>query len=53
MASDAGMAALTGPRDPARVRSALRAAGYKGEKIGFLSAVNFGAMARQMDVAAD
>ena len=53
MASDAGMEALNGPRDPARVRSALQSAGYKGEKIGFLSAVNFGTMARQVDVAAD
>lgn len=52
-ASDAGMSVLNGPRDYAKVRQELQAAGYKGEKIGFLSAVNFNTMARQVDVAAD
>ncbi|MDB5377252.1 MAG: transporter substrate-binding protein, partial [Rubritepida sp.] len=52
-ASDAGMAVLNGPRDYAKVRRDLAAAGYKGEKIGFLSATNFSTMARQVDVAAD
>ncbi len=53
MASDAGMSVLTSPRDFARVRQELQAAGYRGEKIGFLSAINFSTMARQVDVAAD
>lgn len=52
-ASDAGMSVLNSPRDYAKVRADLQAAGYKGEKIGFLSAVNFNTMARQVDVAAD
>ncbi len=38
MASDAGMAALTGPRDLAKVKRDLDAAGYKGEKIVLLGA---------------
>jgi peptide/nickel transport system substrate-binding protein len=33
MASDAGMAALTGPRDLAKVSDALAAAGYRGETV--------------------
>ncbi len=33
MASDAGLEPLTGPRDHARVREALRAAGYRGETV--------------------
>jgi peptide/nickel transport system substrate-binding protein len=37
MASDAGMEILTGPRDLARSRRELEAAGYKGEKIVLLS----------------
>jgi peptide/nickel transport system substrate-binding protein len=53
MASDAGMAALNGPRDYAKVKRDLAAAGYKGEKIGFLSASNFYTMSQQVDVAAD
>lgn len=35
MASDAGMAALTGKREPDRVRADLQAAGYRGERIAF------------------
>lgn len=33
MASDAGLDPLRGPRDPARARDALRAAGYRGEPV--------------------
>jgi peptide/nickel transport system substrate-binding protein len=33
MANDAGMQALTGPRDPAEVKKRLAAAGYKGERV--------------------
>ena len=36
MANDAGMAALTGPRDMAKVKAAIMAAGYKGEKVAVL-----------------
>jgi peptide/nickel transport system substrate-binding protein len=33
MASEAGLDVLTGPRDPAKAREALRAAGYRGEPV--------------------
>ncbi len=36
MANDAGMEALTGPRDPAKTKAAILAAGYKGEKVAVL-----------------
>jgi peptide/nickel transport system substrate-binding protein len=36
MATDAGMAALTGPRDVAGAKAAIAAAGYKGEKVAVL-----------------
>jgi peptide/nickel transport system substrate-binding protein len=35
-ASDVGMAALSGPRDYAKVKKALEAAGYRGEKVVLL-----------------
>jgi peptide/nickel transport system substrate-binding protein len=38
MASDAGVDALQGPRDPATMRAALAQAGYKGERIVVLIA---------------
>ncbi|MCO6418387.1 ABC transporter substrate-binding protein [Siccirubricoccus sp. KC 17139] len=53
MASDAGMAALTTPRDYAKVKRDLAAAGYKGERIGFLSAANYFNMGQQVNVAAE
>ena len=53
MASDAGMEALTSPRDYDRVKHDLAAAGYKGERVAYLSAVNFFTMAQQDNVAAD
>jgi peptide/nickel transport system substrate-binding protein len=37
MASDAGMEVLTGPRDMARVRAAIRQAGYNNEKTVLLA----------------
>jgi peptide/nickel transport system substrate-binding protein len=37
LASDAGIEVMTSPRDFAKVRSALTAAGYKGEKIVLLA----------------
>ena len=36
MANDAGMAALTSPRDLPKVKAAIIAAGYKGEKVAVL-----------------
>ncbi len=41
MANDAGMAALTGPRDLAKAKKDLVDAGYKGEKVVFLGATDF------------
>ncbi len=37
MASDAGMEMLNGPRDPAKVAAALKAAGYNNEKVVLLA----------------
>ena len=53
MASNAGMAALTSPRDLAKVRRELEAAGYKGEKIVLLGAVDFPVIKPLGDVTAD
>jgi peptide/nickel transport system substrate-binding protein len=53
MASDAGMAALTSPRDYEKVKKELAAAGYNGERVGYLSAANFVNMAQQDIVGAD
>lgn len=41
MDSDAGMAVLTGKRDLAKVRADLIAAGYKGERVTMLGAVDY------------
>ena len=40
-ASDVGMAPLTGPRDYAKVKADLAAAGYKGEKVVLMGATDF------------
>ncbi|MBR0667731.1 ABC transporter substrate-binding protein [Roseomonas hellenica] len=53
MASDAGIAAMTAPRDYDRTRRELAAAGYRGEKVAFLQAANFYTMSQQVDVTAD
>lgn len=41
LASDAGMQALTSPRDYDKVKRDLAAAGYKGEKVVLLAAADF------------
>ncbi len=41
LASDTGMAALTGPRDMAKVKSDIVAAGYKGEPVVVMVASDF------------
>ena len=41
MASDVGMAALTGPRDPEKAKAALKAAGYAGEKVVLMTPTDF------------
>ncbi len=53
MASDAGMEALTGKRDLARVKSDLAAAGYKGEKVTLLGATDIPVLKALADVTAD
>ncbi len=53
MASDAGMDILTSPRDLGRVRKAIAAAGYHGEKAAILSATDFPFRKALADVAAD
>nr|WP_237182551.1 ABC transporter substrate-binding protein [Roseomonas marmotae] len=53
MASDEGMAALTGPRDLDAVRRALEAAGYKGERIVHLQPTDYPSVSALNLVAAD
>jgi peptide/nickel transport system substrate-binding protein len=53
MASDAGMGALTGPRDYDKVGKDLRAAGYKGEKVVLMAPTDIFTLKGISDVAAD
>lgn len=53
MASDAGMALLTGPRDLARSRRELEAAGYRGEKVVLLSGTDVPRINAVCEVMAD
>jgi peptide/nickel transport system substrate-binding protein len=53
IASDAGLPALTGPRDLARVRNDLRAAGYRSEKIVLVAPSDLWPIKTFCDVAAD
>jgi peptide/nickel transport system substrate-binding protein len=53
MATDVGMEALTGPRDLAKVRADLLAAGYAGEKIVVLGASDYPSTDALAQVAAD
>lgn len=53
MASDVGIAALTGPRDYAKVKAELAAAGYKGERVVLLAATDFPVLKAMSDVCAD
>ena len=53
MASDAGMAALTSPRDLARVKAEIKAAGYGGEKVVLMAATDFPVLKAMADVVAD
>src|SRR6266702_4292462 len=53
MASDAGLDMLRGPRDMAKVRADLKAAGYNGEKVVLLVPINSLAQKPLGDVAAD
>jgi peptide/nickel transport system substrate-binding protein len=53
MASEAGIEALTGPRDLARSRRELEAAGYKGEKVVLLSGTDVPRINAVCEVMAD
>ncbi len=53
MASDAGMAALTGPRDLEAAKRALAAAGYKGEKVVVPVPTDFPSLKALADVGTD
>jgi len=53
MASSAGLEVLTGPRDLAKVRRELAAAGYGGERVTFLTAANNSATNTLCVVASD
>ena len=53
MASTDGLAPLEGPRDPAKVREALKAAGYAGEPVLLMVPTNSAALLSQGQVAAD
>jgi peptide/nickel transport system substrate-binding protein len=53
MASDAGMAALTGKRDLAAVAAAVKAAGYTGEKIAVMVPTDIPLLKAYGDVGVD
>jgi peptide/nickel transport system substrate-binding protein len=53
MASNAGMAALTGPRDLDKVRKALADAGYQGEKVVLLAPTDIASAKALADISAD
>ena len=53
LANDAGMAALTGKRDMARVKADLAAAGYNGERTVVMVATDLAALAALGQVGAD
>lgn len=53
LASDAGMEALTGPRDPGEVRRRLQTAGYKGETVALMVTTDYPTLKALCDVAAD
>ena len=53
MASDAGMAALTGPRDIAATRRALEEAGYRGEPVVLIHPTDYPSVTALNAVAAD
>ena len=53
MASDAGLDILKAPRDPARVRREIQAAGYKGERVVMLAPADYPAVNTMALVCAD
>ena len=53
MASDAGLAAMKGSADPAALKQALAAAGYKGEQVTVLAASDFPTINAMAEVGSD
>ncbi len=53
MASDAGMAALTAPRNLDQARRAVAASGYAGEKLALLAPTDFPSINAMSEVAGD
>ncbi len=53
MASTAGLEPITAPRDLARAKRMLAEAGYKGERVVLMAALDYPAMKAAGDVAAD
>ncbi len=53
LATEAGMPTLTGKRDYAKVRTALKSAGYKGEKTVLMGPGDFPILTALAEVAAD
>ena len=53
LANDAGMAALTGPRDIAGVKRALQQAGYNNERVALIVPTDFPNLKAMADVGAD
>ena len=52
MASNAGMEALTGPRDPDKAKRELQAAGYSGERVVLLAASDYPVLNAMSEVCA-
>ena len=53
LASDAGMTVLTGPRDLVKLREAVAASGYKGERVVVLGASDIAPFKATSDVGQD
>jgi peptide/nickel transport system substrate-binding protein len=53
MASDAGLSAITGPRDPAAAARAIKAAGYAGETVVIMTPSDYQRIDALCNVAAD
>jgi peptide/nickel transport system substrate-binding protein len=53
LASDAGMSVLTAPRDMAKIRAAVAASGYKGERVVVLGASDIPSSKALSDVGQD
>jgi peptide/nickel transport system substrate-binding protein len=53
MASDTGLSAITGPRDPAAAAAAIKAAGYNGEKVVVMTPSDYPRIDALCNVGAD